>query len=142
MPADADAEPPARRPVGVRADPRLGAAAGVAAIDPEELHAMPVDEARRILPLADDRLLHVGSRLVLAHARVLGRGRAAAAGEREEGDHCPTGPPQPATRRSGGASAWQIATASASAAWLGVGGASSPRIAFTIRCTSAFSAPP
>ena len=43
---------------------------------------------------------------------------------------------------SGGASAWQIATASASAAWFGVGSASSPRIAFTMRCTCAFSARP
>src|SRR5581483_1530136 len=48
----------------------------------------------------------------------------------------------PASLRSGGASAWQMATASASAAWFGVGSASSPRIAFTIRCTCAFSARP
>src|SRR2546421_2284398 len=43
---------------------------------------------------------------------------------------------------SGGASAWQIATARASAAWCGVGGCLRPRIAITIRCTCAFSARP
>src|SRR5581483_6705422 len=42
----------------------------------------------------------------------------------------------------GGASAWQIATASASAACEGLGSALSPRIACTIRCTCAFSARP
>ena len=36
-------------------------------------------------------------------------------------------------RSSGGASAWQIATASASAAWFGCGTSCRPRIAFTIR---------
>ena len=49
---------------------------------------------------------------------------------------------QPTIFRSGGASAWQIATASASAAWFGVGSSSRPRIALTIRCTCAFSARP
>src|SRR4051794_17621896 len=44
--------------------------------------------------------------------------------------------------RSGGASAWQIATASASAAWFGRGRSSSARIVFTIRCTCCFSARP
>ena len=44
--------------------------------------------------------------------------------------------------KSGGASAWQMATASASAAWCGSGVASRPRIAFTIRCTCALSARP
>ena len=48
----------------------------------------------------------------------------------------------PAIRSSGGASAWQIATASASAAWFGVGFDSSARIVRTIRCTCAFSARP
>ena len=48
----------------------------------------------------------------------------------------------PAIRISGGASAWQIATASASAAWLGVGFDSIARIARTMRCTCAFSARP
>ena len=48
----------------------------------------------------------------------------------------------PAIRSSGGASAWQIATARASAAWFGVGFASSARIERTIRCTCAFSARP
>ena len=48
----------------------------------------------------------------------------------------------PARAARGGASAWQIATASASAAWWGFGGSASPRIAFTIRCTCAFSARP
>ena len=43
---------------------------------------------------------------------------------------------------SGGASAWQIATASASAAWLGVGTSSSARIAFTIFPTCSLSARP
>ena len=70
-------------------------------------------------------------------------------------DHEPVGgapdrpPSQPrdhalssAIRRSGGASAWQIATASASEAWFGVGFVSSARIARTIRCTCAFSARP
>jgi len=50
---------------------------------------------------------------------------------------------QPATAsNSGGASAWQIATASASAAWFGVGSSGSARIIFTIRCICAFSARP
>ena len=49
---------------------------------------------------------------------------------------------QPTIRSKGGAEAWQIATASASAAWFGVGSYSSPRIAFTIRCTCALSARP
>ena len=44
--------------------------------------------------------------------------------------------------KSGGASAWQMATASASAAWCGSGVASSPRIALTIRCICALSARP
>src|SRR5581483_3830239 len=48
----------------------------------------------------------------------------------------------PATLSSGGASAWQIATASASAAWLGVGSSDKPRIVFTMRCTWPFSARP
>ena len=48
----------------------------------------------------------------------------------------------PTRAASGGASAWQIATARASAAWWGFGGSASPRIAFTIRCTCAFSARP
>ena len=49
----------------------------------------------------------------------------------------------PATAfRSGGASAWQIATASASDAWSGVGRFSSLRIDCTMRCTCAFSARP
>ena len=48
----------------------------------------------------------------------------------------------PAIRISGGASAWQIATASASAAWFGVGISSRPRIAFTIFPTCSFSARP
>src|SRR5438477_2305052 len=47
-----------------------------------------------------------------------------------------------AARSSGGASAWQIATASASAAWCGVGSSGSERIIFTIRCICAFSARP
>src|SRR6185437_5000300 len=51
-------------------------------------------------------------------------------------------PLYPAARSSGGASAWQIATASASAAWCGVGGSESDRIIFTIRCIWAFSARP
>src|SRR6185312_8002751 len=58
-------------------------------------------------------------------------GRAAQAG-----DHADT------AFRSGEASAWQIATASASAAWFGVGSSLSPRMTFTIRCTCAFSARP
>ncbi len=44
--------------------------------------------------------------------------------------------------RSGGASAWQMATASASAAWCGSGTASSASTAFTIRCICALSARP
>jgi hypothetical protein len=48
----------------------------------------------------------------------------------------------PTSAASGGASAWQIATASASAAWWGFGGSASPRIAFTMRCTCSFSARP
>src|SRR5262249_43806046 len=48
----------------------------------------------------------------------------------------------PTARRKGGASAWQIATASASAAWCGTGGCSSPRILLTIRCTCSLSARP
>src|SRR5262245_42111202 len=48
----------------------------------------------------------------------------------------------PAARRNGGASAWQIATASASAAWCGTGGCSSPRIRLTIRWTCPLSARP
>src|SRR3954471_17858316 len=43
---------------------------------------------------------------------------------------------------SGGASAWQIATASASAAWFGAGTSSSERIAFTIFPTCSLSARP
>src|SRR5438132_6135299 len=53
----------------------------------------------------------------------------------QPGDH-------PAALSNGGARAWQMATASASAAWFGSGGSASPRIAFTIRCTCAFSARP
>ena len=50
---------------------------------------------------------------------------------------------QPATTSSsGGASAWQIATASASAAWVGEGGSASPRMTLTIFCTCTFSARP
>src|SRR5262249_31109771 len=45
-------------------------------------------------------------------------------------------------RSSGGASTWQMATASASAAWSGRGSRSRPRIVFTIRCTCSFSARP
>ena len=48
-------------------------------------------------------------------------GRAADELAPEPRDHDSPCSPQPAIRRSGGASAWQIATASASAAWLGVG---------------------
>src|SRR5262249_57293187 len=48
----------------------------------------------------------------------------------------------PAAFKSGGASAWQIATASASAAWWGCGTCFRPRIALTIRCTWPFSARP
>ena len=49
---------------------------------------------------------------------------------------------QPAILSSGGASAWQIATANASAACVGVGSSCMPRIAFTIFCTCCFSARP
>src|SRR5207253_5663352 len=45
----------------------------------------------------------------------------------EARDHSPA-----ASSRRAGASAWQIATASASAAWCGLGGSGRPRIAFTI----------
>src|SRR5262245_5343005 len=48
----------------------------------------------------------------------------------------------PASATSGGARAWQMATASASAAWCGFGGSASPRIALTMLCTCAFSARP
>ena len=48
----------------------------------------------------------------------------------------------PTTARSGGASAWQIATASASAAWCGRGSSESPSTALTIRCIWSFSARP
>ena len=44
----------------------------------------------------------------------------------QAGDH-------PTARSSGGASAWQIPTASASAAWWGSGSSFSPRIACTMR---------
>ena len=40
-----------------------------------------------------------------------------------------------ASASSGGASAWQMATASASAAWCGRGVSESPSTAFTMRCT-------
>src|SRR5207253_10375776 len=48
----------------------------------------------------------------------------------------------PAALSSGDASAWQIATASASEACCGVGGVRIPRMAITMRCTWAFSARP
>src|SRR4051794_26270236 len=48
----------------------------------------------------------------------------------------------PATLSSGGARAWQMATASASEACDGLGTASSDRMAFTIFCTCCFSARP
>src|SRR5262249_38852958 len=53
----------------------------------------------------------------------------------EAGDHATTS----STR---GASAWQIATARASAAWFGVGIVGSVSIVFTIRCTCVLSACP
>ena len=62
------------------------------------------------------------------------------AGARDRGPAQPRD--HPTAFISGGAIAWQIATASASAAWCGVGIAFSPRIAATIRCTCAFSARP
>ncbi len=59
------------------------------------------------------------------------------------GEATPQPRDHPATaRRSGGAIAWQIATASASDAWSGVGRDSILRIDCTIRCTCAFSARP
>ena len=61
---------------------------------------------------------------------------------RPPGELSPQPADHPAIRISGGASAWQIATASASAAWLGVGFDSIARIARTMRCTCAFSARP
>ena len=45
-------------------------------------------------------------------------------------------------REQGGASAWQIATASASAAWCGRGTSARPSTALTMRCTWIFSARP
>ena len=48
----------------------------------------------------------------------------------------------PVASSSGGASAWQIATASASASCDEPGSASSPRMSFTIRCIWPFSARP
>src|SRR5439155_19273254 len=55
-------------------------------------------------------------------------------------------PSQPSDHRANsarrGAVAWQIATASASAAWFGVGSFGNDRIAFTIFCTCALSARP
>ena len=44
--------------------------------------------------------------------------------------------------RSGAALAWQIATASASAAWSGLGSAASDSSAWTMRCTWSFAARP
>jgi hypothetical protein len=61
---------------------------------------------------------------------------------RPAGELAPQARDHPVSRRSGGASAWQIATASASAAWFGVGLAGSARMARTIRCTWPFSALP
>ena len=48
----------------------------------------------------------------------------------------------PAAAMSGGASAWQIATASASAAWCGLGISVRPSTERTIRCIWSFSARP
>ena len=50
--------------------------------------------------------------------------------------------PRPAPRRSGAELAWQIATASASAAWSGRGSSSSDEQRWTIRCTWSLAARP
>ena len=86
----------------------------------------------RLLRGAPGRLDEVADPADLEHERVRGaRDRFAA----QPGD-------QTAALSRGGASAWQIATASASAAWFGVGGFGSPRIALTIFCTCTLSACP
>src|ERR1039458_1362262 len=61
----------------------------------------------------------------------------------EHADHAGAPTPAPASARASGARlTWQIATASASAAWSGAGGESKPSSAATMRATCSLSARP
>ena len=107
-------------------------------------------ELQRVLAHVEVRLDDDLSRTVRDAERRRCRGQDVA--DPTDVDHEPVGSPpgrrpaeprdHPAASRSGGASAWQIATASASAACDELGVASSPRIIRTIRCIWPFSARP
>src|SRR6185503_5049229 len=98
-----------------------------------DVHVRVHGDLVALLPHRGRRRVHEVAHAADVEHEALRRARDGAAAE--AGDH-------PATFRSGGAIAWQIATASASAAWFGVGIASRPRIAFTIRPTCSLSARP
>ena len=111
--------------------------------EPVELQRVLADVQVRLerrprrVPAARRSALGVAATQVADAAHVEDEPVRRASGRRaaQAGDH-------PATSSSGGASAWQIATASASAACDDGGSASSLRMIFTIRCICPFSARP